>query len=74
MTQSIKKGDSVTWNSQQGSITGKVVKKVVKNETVKVGENKKRRVKASNEKPQVIVKSNKTGKQAVHKVESVKKQ
>ncbi|KIC72002.1 DUF2945 domain-containing protein [Candidatus Protochlamydia amoebophila] len=74
MTQSIKKGDSVTWNSQQGSIKGKVVKKVVKDETVKVGENKKRRVKASNENPQVIVKSNKTGKQAVHKVESVKKQ
>ncbi|MBS4162763.1 Uncharacterized protein PRO82_000040 [Candidatus Protochlamydia amoebophila] len=74
MTQSIKKGDSVTWNSQQGSIKGKVVKKVVKNETVKVGENKKRQVKASKENPQVIVKSNKTGKQAVHKVESVKKQ
>ncbi|WP_042281967.1 hypervirulence associated TUDOR domain-containing protein [Candidatus Protochlamydia sp. R18] len=74
MSQSIKKGDSVTWNSQQGSIKGKVAKKVVKNETVKVGENKKRRVKASNENPQVIVKSNKTGKQAVHKVESVKKQ
>ena len=69
----IKKGDSVTWNSQQGPTKGQVVKKVTKNESIKVGQNKDRKVKASVDQPQIVVKSSKTGKQAVHKAESLKK-
>lgn len=71
--EDIKKGESVTWNSQQGHTTGKVIKKITKSENVKVGQNKNRKVKASVEQPQVIVRSAKTGKQAVHKPEALSK-
>jgi hypothetical protein len=71
--EDIKNGDSVTWNSQQGRIKGQVVKKVTKNENIKVGQDKTRKVKATSTQPQVLVKSDKTGKQAVHKPESLKK-
>jgi hypothetical protein len=71
--EDIKNGDSVTWNSQQGRIKGQVVKKVTKNENIKVGQDKTRKVKATSTQPQVVVKSDKTGKQAVHKPESLKK-
>ncbi len=69
----IKKGDSVSWSSAQGTVKGKVVKKVEKNENVTVGDHKKRQVKASANEPQVVVKSDQTGKQAVHKPEAIKK-
>ena len=69
----VKKGDTVDWNSQQGHIKGQVVKKMTKNDTISVGEGKKRKVKASSAAPQILVKSAKTGKQAIHKPESLKK-
>jgi hypothetical protein len=73
MKEDIKKGDAVTWNSQQGRIKGQVVKKVTKNENIEVGQGKKRPVKASADQPKIVVKSTQTGKQAVHKTESLTK-
>lgn len=70
---SLKKGDSVSWESPQGSIQGQIIKKITKNETVKVGDNKNRKVKASAVDPKIIVKSSKTGKQAVHTPRSIRK-
>lgn len=73
MTKDVKKGDSVEWNSLSGESKGKVVKKITKNEKVKVGDNKTRDVKATKDNPKVLVKSDKSGKQAVHNPGSVKK-
>ncbi len=67
-----KKGQSVTWPASHGPVKGKVVKKITKDAIVEVGDHKKRKVKASAQDPQVVVKSDQTGKQAVHRLKAVK--
>lgn len=69
----IKAGDSVKWESSQGEVKGKVVKKITKSSVEKVGDNKKRPVKSTPQDPKVLVKSDKTNKQAVHKPSALKK-
>ena len=56
------KGDDVTWKTHGTTTSGKVEKKITK-ETEAGG----RTVKASKEEPQFLVKSDKSGKEAVHK-------
>jgi len=63
-----KKGDSVTWKSHGGEATGKVEKKIT-SETEAGG----RKVKASKDDPQYLVKSDKSGGEAVHKPSALKK-
>jgi Hypervirulence associated proteins TUDOR domain len=63
-----KQGDRVEWESSQGTIAGKVEKKLT--EPIDI---KKHHVDASAEDPQYLVKSDKTGKEAAHKPESLKK-
>ena len=58
----IKKGDKVKWNSHGGEAVGKVVKKIT-SETEAGG----RKVKASKDDPQYLVRSDKSGGTAVHK-------
>ncbi len=62
------KGDKVRWNTPQGETTGKVVK-VVKSDTKVKGQ----KLSASQDDPRVIVESDKSGKQAGHKPDSLKK-
>jgi hypothetical protein len=57
-----KKGDEVTWNSHGNTVEGTVVKKIT-SETEESG----RTVKASKDEPQYEVRSDSTGKTAVHK-------
>ena len=57
-----KNGDKVSWGTPQGETHG-VVKKVVQS-TTKV---KGHMAKATKDHPEVLVKSAKTGKEAVHK-------
>jgi Hypervirulence associated proteins TUDOR domain len=64
----LKKGDKVEWQTPQGKTQGTVKRKVAK--SVKVEGYK---VKASENNPQVLVESDKTGKQAVHKPSALKK-
>ena len=64
----IRKGDKVQWNSPQGEIKGRVTKKVTSD--TQIG-NKTYR--ASKDCPKVEVKSEKTGKKAIHNPDSVKK-
>ena len=66
--KSLKAGDKVTWGSSGGKSVGKVVKKTTT--TTKV---KGHTAKASAEKPEYVVQSDKSGKQAVHKPEELKK-
>jgi hypothetical protein len=66
--KTFKKGDKVEWDSSGGHSTGKVVEKVT--ETTKV---KGHTAKATKENPEYKVESDKSGKEAIHKPEELKK-
>lgn len=68
MSEEFKKGDRVEWKTSQGETTGKVVKKVTSPTDIK-----KHHVAASEDNPQYIVESDKTGKEAAHKPDALKK-
>ena len=63
----LKKGDKVTWSSHGQQVHGEVEQKITK-ETEAAG----RTVKASKDEPQYKVKSDKTGREAVHKPGALK--
>lgn len=62
-----KKGDKVEWDSR-GTAVGKVVKKIT-SDTEAAG----RTVRASKDDPQYLVKSDKSGGEAVHKPSALRK-
>lgn len=66
--ETIKAGDKVEWGTSQGKTTGKVVKK--ETSTTKAGGHT---AKATKDDPQYRVKSDKSGKEAVHKPDELKK-
>ncbi|HEY9677165.1 MAG TPA: DUF2945 domain-containing protein [Drouetiella sp.] len=68
MAKQLKKGDKVSWESAQGTVHGTVQKKVTKPTKIKG-----HKVAASEENPEVIVKSDKTGAKAAHKPGALKK-
>ena len=68
MAKTPEQGDEVAWNTPQGETHGKVEKIVTG--TAKV---KGHTAKASKISPQVLVKSDKTGKEALHKPQSLHK-
>jgi hypothetical protein len=67
MTANPKPGDKVKWGTSQGETQGTVEKIVTS--TTKV---KGHTAKASKDHPEVVVKSDKSGKKAVHKPDSLK--
>ena len=68
MAKSVKVGDKVGWDSSGGHSTGKVVKKLTSATKIKG-----HKVAASKDDPQYLVESEKSGKQAAHKPESLTK-
>ena len=64
----VNKGDKVTWQSHGQTVEGKVEEKIT-SRTEAAG----RTVDASEDEPQYKVKSDKTGKEAVHKPEALDK-
>ena len=60
------KGDHVTWKTHGTQTSGEVKRKITK-ETEAAG----RTVKASEDEPQFLVKSDKSGKEAVHKASAL---
>ena len=64
----VKVGDTVSWTSPGGDSTGKVVKKQTSDTTIKG-----HKVAASKDKPEYIVKSDKSGKTAAHKASALHK-
>lgn len=62
MTDELSKGDKVTWKSHGGEAEGVVEKKITSDT-----EAAKRTVRASEDDPQYLVKSEKSGGEAVHK-------
>ena len=62
MADELHKGDHVTWSSHGNEVPG-VVEEEITSDTEAGG----RTVRASEDDPQYLVKSDKTGKEAVHK-------
>jgi hypothetical protein len=68
LSDQLKKGDHVEWKTSQGKTEGSVEKKLTEPTEIKG-----HHVAASQENPEYLVKSDKTGKKAAHKPESLKK-
>jgi Hypervirulence associated proteins TUDOR domain len=68
MAEEFKKGDRVEWDTSNGKTVGKVIKKLTQPMEIK-----DHHVAASEDNPQYLVESEKTGKEAAHKPESLKK-
>jgi hypothetical protein len=68
MAENLKKGDHVSWQSHGGEAEG-VVEKRITDDTKAAG----RTVRASDDDPQYLVKSEKSGGEAVHKPEALDK-
>ena len=68
MAKNLKSGDKVKWGTPQGETHGKVVKE--ETGTTKAGGHT---AKATKSDPQYRVKSDKSGKEAVHKADKLKK-
>ena len=66
--QTFKKGDAVRWRSHGGTAEGKVERKIT-SDTQAGG----RKVKASKDEPQYLLRSDKSGGEAVHKPGALKK-
>lgn len=67
MTKELKKGDKVEWNSHGGTAHGEVEKKLTSDTKIK-----SHQVRASEDDPQYLVKSDKGG-EAAHKPDALKK-
>ena len=68
MTNELSKGDQVTWQSHGGQAEGVVEKKITSDTTAAT-----RTVRASEDDPQFLVKSDKSGGEAVHKPAALKR-
>jgi hypothetical protein len=68
MAGTFKAGDKVQWKSSQGTVTGKVKKKLTTPTDIKG-----HHVAASKDNPEYLVASDKTGAEAAHKPGSLKK-
>ncbi len=68
MTKQFKKGDHVEWDSSGGSSRG-VIKQIITEPT----DFKNHHFNASQEKPEYLVESEKSGKQAIHRAEELRK-
>lgn len=68
MAEQFKKGDRVEWNTSQGKTTGKILKKLTSPTDIK-----EHHIAASEDNPEYLVESDKTGKQAAHKPDALKK-
>ncbi|MCU0532613.1 MAG: DUF2945 domain-containing protein [Hydrococcus sp. Prado102] len=68
MSEEFKAGDRVRWKSSSGEIEGEIKEKLTEETQIKG-----HHVKASEENPQYLVESSKTGKEAAHKPESLEK-
>ena len=66
MSKEFKKGDRVKWRSHGGEAVGKVERKIT-SDTEAGG----RKVRASKDEPQYLVRSEKSGGDAVHKPEAL---
>jgi hypothetical protein len=67
-SKSLRKGDKVEWETSQGKTHGKIVRKLTAPRMIKG-----HKVAASQEDPQYLVESEKSGEQAAHRPESLRR-
>ena len=68
MSKEFKKGDHVAWDTPQGETHGTVERRLTSETHVKG-----HKVAATREEPQYLVKSDKSGKEAAHKPEALRR-
>jgi hypothetical protein len=68
MAKDLERGDKVEWNTPQGKTRGRVVKKVTRPTHVKG-----HKVAASPDNPEFLVRSDRSGKEAAHNPEALRK-
>ncbi len=68
MVETFKQGDQVEWNS-----SGQVIEGTIERKITGPTDFKGHHFEASEEHPEYLVKSDKTGKEAIHKPDSLKK-
>ncbi len=68
MAKDLKAGDHVEWDYSSGTVQGEVVKKLTSETHIKGHV-----AKASKDEPQYLVKSDKTGAEAAHRPEELRK-
>ena len=68
MTKTLKRGDKVAWQTSQGETRGKIVHKQTSATRIKG-----HKVAASPDNPEYIVRSDKSGEEAAHKPEALRK-
>src|SRR3569623_364308 len=68
MTKTFRQGDRVSWNTSQGTTYGKVVEKLTSDTKIE-----DHQVRASEDDPQYLVESEKTGARAAHTSGALKK-
>ena len=68
MEQEFNRGDRVAWKSHGGKAEGEVLRKITED-----SELAGRKVRASKDDPQYVVRSDKSGGEAVHKSSALKK-
>lgn len=68
MTEELKPGDKVKWKTSRGETVGEVEQKLTSPTDIKG-----HHVAASKENPEYLVKSDRSGKKAAHKPESLEK-
>ena len=68
MTQKLKDGDKVEWQTSQGKTIGTVKRELT--EPIKI---KGHKVAASKDNPEFLIESEKSGKESAHKPETLKK-
>jgi hypothetical protein len=73
MSKEPKEGDRVKWNTPQGETTGTVVEKLTHEQRVGSAGQKGTKVKSSPDDPRYVVESEKSGKRAAHRPESLKR-
>jgi len=72
MSDELKKGDRVEWETPQGKTAGKVKEKVTGERRIGNRGQKGTKVKGSEEDPRYVVESEKSGKRAAHRREALK--
>lgn len=68
MSKDLSKGDKVEWNTSQGTTSGRVKRKLTSDTQIEG-----HRAKASKDDPQYLVESDRTGSEAAHKPDALKK-
>ena len=73
MTDDLKPGDRVTWNTPQGRTAGTVVEKVTGEKRVGNPGQKGTKVKGSEDDPRYVVESETSGRRAAHRRDALEK-